>query len=149
MAVVMIPKDGKDLSKAKEWRPVVLIKCLLKLMDKVVANELQQMNNLLHNGQFGSRRGKAAIEMVIQATTEAQLEMTKGRCAWALGDIKSAFNYTRKSTVLDRRILQKTTRTRSIEGLTRYIQCFYQPRTAGLTWDGETRAATTIKSGIP
>ena len=36
-----------------------------------------------------------------------------------------------------------------MEGLRRYIHWFYQPRTADLTWDGEIRKQTTIKSDIP
>ena len=53
--------------------------------------------------------GKAEIDMAIQATTEAQLGMVKWKgCAWALGDIKSAFNYTRNGTALAR-IRQKYT----------------------------------------
>ena len=113
-------------------------------MDKVVASELQNLP-VFHHGQYGSRKGKSAIDMVIQATTEAQLERSKGQaCAWALGDIKSAFNYTRKANILDRLAPKKA------EGLVRYIHWFYQPRTADITWDGETRAsAITIKSGVP
>ena len=43
------------------------------------------------------------MDMVIQATMEAQLEMSRGHSyAWALGDIKSAFNYTKKVNILDR-----------------------------------------------
>ena len=100
ITVVMIPKTGKDLSRAKGWRPIVLINCLLKLMDKVVANELQNLL-VFHHGQCGSRKGKCAIDMTIQATTEAQMEKAKGKgCSWALGDIKSAFNYTRKENLL-------------------------------------------------
>ena len=64
-------------------------------MDKVVANELRKINHMFHQGQFRSRRTKSAMDMAIQATTEAQLETAKGKqVAWALGDIKSAFNYT-------------------------------------------------------
>ena len=145
ITVVMIPKTGKDLTKAKGWRPIVLINCLLKLMDKVVANALQDLP-VFHHGQHGSRKGKSALDMAIQATTEAQLEKTKGRtCAWALGDIKSAFNYTQKANVLDR----LTAEGLDTEGLRRYIQWFYQPRRAELTWDGETRQSTVIKSGVP
>ena len=102
ITVVMIPKTGKDLTKAKGWRPIVLINCLLKLMDKVVANKLQDLP-VFYYGQHGYRKGKSTLDMAIQATTEAQLEKTKGRtCAWALQDIKLAFNYTRKTNVLDR-----------------------------------------------
>ena len=107
---------------AKGWRPIVLINCLLKLMDKVVANELQQLP-LFHHGQYGSRKGRSAIDIAIQATTEAQLGKTKGKgCAWALGDIKSAFNYTRKVNVLDR-LLSKG--HQDTEGLRQYIHWFY------------------------
>ena len=130
VTVVMIPKEGKDLSKVKGWRPMVLMNCLLKLMDKVVANELQKLDNLFHQGQFGSRRGKAAIDMAIQATTAAQLEKAKGRgCAWALGDIKSAFYYTRKNTVLAR-LRQKQPNNTHLEGLARYVHWFYQSQAA-------------------
>ena len=92
---------------------------------------------------------RAAIDMAIQATTEAQLERAEGRgCAWAMGDIKSAFNYTRKSTVLAR-LQQKDPNHAHLEGLTRYIQWCYQSREADITWDGEIRTKTSIKSGVP
>ena len=48
VTVVMIPKEGKDLTRAKGWRPIMLINCLLKLMDKVVANELQNVGLTVH-----------------------------------------------------------------------------------------------------
>ena len=122
--VIMIPKTGKDLSKAKGWRPIVLINCLIKLMDKVVANKLQNLL-VFHHGQYGFRKGKSAMNMVIQATTEAQLEKAKGKsCIWALGDIKLAFNYTWKENLLDK--LGRLERTQ-VEGLIRYIYWFYQP----------------------
>ena len=41
LTVVMIPKMGKDLTTIKRWRPIGLMSCLQKLIDKVVANELQ------------------------------------------------------------------------------------------------------------
>ena len=149
ITVVMIPKVGKDLNRAKGWRPIVLINCLLKLMDKVVAKILQDLP-VFHQGQYGSRKGKSAIDMAIQATTEAQLEKTKGHNhAWALGDIKSAFNYTRKANVRDRLLENERKTGQNTEGLRRYIHWFYQPRTAELTWDGEVRKQIRVSTGIP
>ena len=85
------------------------------------------------------------MDMAIQATTEAQLERTKGKsCGWALGDIKSVFNYTWKDNVLDRLAKHQGT-----EGIRRYIHWFYQPRDAELTWDGQERQKTIIRSGVP
>ena len=60
------------------------------------------------------------MDMGIQATTEAQLEKTKGKgCMWALGDIRSAFNYTRKANVLDR-----IAKAQGTEGIRRYVHWF-------------------------
>ena len=141
MTVVMIPKPGKDLSTTKGWRPIVLMSCLLKLMDKVVAHELQHLD-IFHPGQFRLRKGKAAIDMAIQSTTEAQLSRKKGeQVAWALGDISSAFNYVQKETVLKK--------LESHEGLTRYIHWFFQPRQATITWDREARGTSLVGAGVP
>ena len=121
ITVVMIPKIGKALNKVKGWRPIVLINCLLKLMDKVVANILQDLS-VFHQGQYGSRKNRSVIDMAIQATTEAQLEKAKGRnYMWALGDIKSAFNYTCKANVMDRLLENENKTGQSMEGLRRYI----------------------------
>ena len=110
-------------------------------MDKVVAHELQLLD-IFHPGQFGSRKGKAVIDMAIQATTEAQLSIRKGeQVAWALGDIKSAFNYVQKETVLKK--------LENHEGLTRYIHWFFQPRQATITWDGEVRGTSLVGAGVP
>ena len=102
LTVVMIPKVGKNLGAGKGWRPIVLMSCLLKLMDKVVVEELQKLL-VFHYRQFGSRKGKAAIDMAIQATTKAQLSITnRKQAAWALGDVKSAFNYIYKASVISK-----------------------------------------------
>ena len=69
MTIVMIPKRGKDIMTVKAWRLIVLISCLTKLMDKVVAKLLQQLH-MFHPGQFRSKKGKSAMDRVIQATTE-------------------------------------------------------------------------------
>ena len=125
LTIAMIPKVGKDLTAVKGWRPIVLMSCLLKLMDKVVASELQKLP-IFHEGQFGSRKGKAAIDMTIQATTEAQLAITNGKqVAWALGDIKSAFNFVQKYTVI--------AKLNGHQGLIKYIHWFFQPRRADIT----------------
>ena len=102
LTVVMILRIGKDKSTVKGWRPIVLMSCLLNLMDKVVADNLQMLP-AFHHGQFGSRKAKSAIDMAIQAVTEVQLLTTnRKQAAWALGDIKSAFNYVQKASVISR-----------------------------------------------
>ena len=145
ITVVMIPKVGKDQSTVKGWRPIVLMSCLLKLMDKVVASELQMLP-AFHPRQFGSRKGKAAIDMAIQAVSETQLSITNGRqAAWALGDIKSTFNYVQKDSV----IAKLEGLQGEHQGLICYIHWFFQPRKAKITWDGDTKGHTTVSAGVP
>ena len=143
LTVIIIPKTGKDQSIVKGWRTIVLMSCLLKLMDKVVAEDLQMLP-AFHQGQFGSRKEKSAIDMAIQAVTEIQLATVNGKqAAWALGDIKSAFNYVQKKTVISRLgELQG-----EHQGLICYIHWFFQPRKATITWDGEVdRKSTRLNS---
>ena len=143
MTIVMILKIGKDLSVVKGWRPIILMSCLLKLMDKVVVRVLQQLDVFYHR-QYGSRKGKAAIDIAIQATTEAQLSVKKGKqVVWALGDVKSAFNYVQKDTVLAKLKGHKD------NGLMRYLYWFFQPKQATISWNGENQSTTTIGAGVP
>jgi ribonuclease HI len=54
---VVIPKLGKpDYSKAKAYRPIVLLNCLGKLLEKVIARRMQfdaQKAGVMHPCQFG------------------------------------------------------------------------------------------------
>ena len=60
--VVMIPKQGKDHQEARAWRPINLINCMGKLVEKVVANDLQRVAGLFHKHQFGYWRGRSAMK---------------------------------------------------------------------------------------
>ena len=51
--VVMIPKPGKGHQEVRAWQPINLINCVGKLVEKVVANDLQQVAELFHKHQFG------------------------------------------------------------------------------------------------
>jgi len=75
--VVMIPKPGKDYNKTKGWRPINLINCIGKLVEKVVANRLQE-SGLLHQHQFGSVKGRSVTEATLRVVTKAQRCMPRG-----------------------------------------------------------------------
>ena len=66
--VVFIPKPNRDLALLKAWRPITLINCIGKLGEKVVVDELQQAG-LLHRHQFGSVKGRSAIDAVFREVT--------------------------------------------------------------------------------
>ena len=80
MKVVMIPKPGRDLTLTKNWRQINLINCIGKIGEKVVADQLQEVG-LLHRHQYGSVKGRSALEVVFRGVTRAQRCLARGGSA--------------------------------------------------------------------
>ena len=82
--VVIIPKPEKDHIQLKGWHPINLIDCVCKLGAKVIADELQEVG-LFHCHQYGSVKGRSAVEPVFRQVVSAQRAMAKGgRVAWGM-----------------------------------------------------------------
>jgi len=114
--MVMIPKPGKDHSKVKAWRPIVLLNVVGKLADKVVVQEMGKRKELFHERAFVGRKGIGAIDSVM-LMDEIRREVggeVYGR------DIKSAFNS------LDREKVWKV--LARYEDLQAYVDNFLRPR---------------------
>jgi hypothetical protein len=64
--VVVIPKPHKpDYSVAKAYRPISLLECTGKLLEKIVANRLgadERNHRLIGPSQFGSRKYHSALD---------------------------------------------------------------------------------------
>ena len=98
--VVMIPKPGKDHTQLKGWRPINLINCVCKLGEKVVAHELQEVG-LFHRHQYGSIKGRSAVEPVFREVVRAQRALAKkGGVAWGMWDVKGGFQNAREEVVV-------------------------------------------------
>jgi len=96
----MIPKPGKDHKSTKGWRPINLINCIGKLEEKVVAERLQEAR-LFHRYQFGSGKGRSAVEAALRVITRAQRCMgSRGAVGWAFWDVKGGFQSAREEDVL-------------------------------------------------
>lgn len=67
---VVIPKPNKpDYTKAKAYRPIVLLNCLGKLLEKVIARRLQfeaQKFGILHPCQFGGAMQHSTVDAGMQ-----------------------------------------------------------------------------------
>ena len=69
--IITIAKPGKDLSFTTSYRPISLLSCVSKLMERVVKNRLQdflERRNLLNPAQAGFRRGRSTAEQVHRLT---------------------------------------------------------------------------------
>ena len=86
MRVVFIPKPGRDLTLTKSWRPLNFINCVGKLGEKVVADRIQDYGkDLFHHLQFGSVRGRSAVDILYRSVVRAR------RCLDAGGGVGWGF----------------------------------------------------------
>jgi len=99
--VVVIPKPGKDdYLQAKSYRPISLIECLSKLLEKVVAKRLlfdADKHSLLPTTQFGTRAFLCTVDAGLTLLHDVQTNMKAGdRCAALLFDIKGFFDHVHR-----------------------------------------------------
>jgi hypothetical protein len=61
-SITLIPKPDKDTSKKEDYRPISLMNIYAKLLNKIMANQIQQHNRkLIHHNQVGFIPGFAGM----------------------------------------------------------------------------------------
>jgi len=98
LKMIMLPKPGKDHSRVKGWRPIVLANTVGKLAEKIVAQKLQEKEELWHERAFAGRKGRGAIDSVMVM----KMLMEKHPAGEIIGrDAQSAFNTLRREKVYE------------------------------------------------
>ena len=103
MQVVFIPKPGRDLTLAKNWRPLNLINCVGKWGEKIVADRIQDFRgDLFHHLQFGSVKGRSAVDVLSRSVVKATRCIDEGGdVGWGFGEVKGGFQKVMVKEVLD------------------------------------------------
>jgi len=66
--VLPILKPQKPQIEPKSYRPISLNPCIAKILDKIIAKRLWWFvltNKLIHNNQFGFKRGKSVLDSLL------------------------------------------------------------------------------------
>lgn len=69
--IITIPKPGKDKTDPESYRPITLLSCISKAMERVVKCRLQdhcERYNLLHPAQAGFRKARSTNEQIQNLT---------------------------------------------------------------------------------
>ena len=69
--IIAITKPGKDPSITTSYRPISLLSCISKLMERIVQTRLQdflERNSKLHPAQAGFRKGRSTNEQIVRLT---------------------------------------------------------------------------------
>ena len=101
----MLQKPNKpDYTIPKAYRVISLLNCFGKVAEKTVATWLSnwcEQNNLLHNGQFGCRRGRSTLDALAQLVSFVEAAWAKKQIvAGLLLDVKGAFPNVKKKQLL-------------------------------------------------
>lgn len=80
--VVMIPKLNKrDLSKVSTWRPILLLSCLSKGLERVVARRMAHTAikyGILHPNQAGALLKRSAVDIVVSLIYDVEKALAAG-----------------------------------------------------------------------
>jgi ribonuclease HI/exonuclease III len=146
---VVIPKPNKpDYKKARAYRPVALLPCLSKVLEKIVATRLGiicEKFQLLHNTQMGGRRQRSAMDAVSCLVHDVETAKRNKKTTTALFlDIKGAYDNVSHSA-----LIQTLTHMGFPPTLTKWVQSFTSDRETTMTFDGERTRPSKIGTGVP
>ena len=94
--ILPIPKPGKDPSSASSYRPITLLSCLGKLMERLVAARLDyfaESSSLLLPNQCGFRRGNNTMDVLLRLEHRIRRAQSASEvCLVVYVDLKAAFD---------------------------------------------------------
>ena len=146
--LITIPKPGKDPTEVTSYRPISLLSCFGKIMERLVVTRLQyvlEKNNLLHSHQFGFRAQRSTLDPLLLLEQDVQLALRSKKVVLAVFfDIRGAFDRVPHAT-----ILHKLT-TLGIKGrMLRWYSAFLKNREFRVVIDGSYSDSYTISTGVP
>ena len=145
--VRMIPKPGKPLSAAVDFRPIALTSCVGKLLERLVARRLLlwcDRRQLLPVEQSGFRHGRDAVEQVVLLEQQAVQGFNGGLCtAVAALDVSKAYDSVWHAGLLHLcRVLFPLP-------VTRWVAGFLRDRSVQVLEDGSLSPAFAAPGGVP
>jgi hypothetical protein len=147
--MVVIPKPHKpDYSLAKAYRPISLLECTGKLLEKVVANCLgadERLHNLIGPSQFGSRKYHSAPDAATLLRYKAEMTIRSGNVGGVLLlNISRFFDHLNPATTV------ATLADLGVDSTTcTWVYSFMTERTLRLTFNGEQSAPFDQDMGVP
>ncbi|KJZ69582.1 hypothetical protein HIM_11019 [Hirsutella minnesotensis 3608] len=153
--VVMIAKLGRrDLSTPRAWRPISLLSCLGKGLERLIARRLAWASihfGVLHPQQIGALPKRSAVDLVAALVHDIEEAFARKQVATLVTlDIQGAFD-----TVLCNRLVLRLREQGWPSNLARWVGSFMQDRSARIRYqdivghrDGFMAPAVRSAAGI-
>ena len=146
---VVIPKPNQpDYGVAEAYGVITIWNCLGKVVKKVAANAIAEeceRKVLLHNGQFGCRRIRSAIDAVGRLMKRVEEAWERGNTvAVLLMDVKGAFPHVAKGN-----LIQRIEEMGFEADLVRWVESFMEERKVIMSMDGKEGDSLDGEMGVP
>ncbi|KID59265.1 reverse transcriptase, partial [Metarhizium hybridum] len=147
--VVMIPKSGRrNLSKPRAWRPISLLSCLGKGLERLIARRLAWASinyGVLHPQQAGALPKRSAVDLVAAVVHDIEETLARGQVATLVtADIQGAFD-----SALCNRLVLRLRQQGWPDNLARWAGSFMSGRSARVRYQDITTPTTPLQCGLP
>lgn len=147
--VVVLPKSGKrDRSSPKSYRPISLLPCLGKGLERLLARRIGHFAlrlGILAPDQCGAVAKRSAVDLTTALSCDIQTAWDEKRCAGLLTmDVQGAFD-----GVLKGRLLHRLRQQGWPKSLISWTESFFNQRTAQIRLDDQSSGPFDILCGLP
>lgn len=146
--IILLLKPNKDKKNPSSYRPISLLSCLGKLLEKIIKSRLMlelERRQLLPAHQAGFRSKKSTINNIVRLERYAREQLIRSRhSAVIFFDIKAAFD-----SVWHDGLIYKMNDLRLPTYLISYLTTFLQNRTANIELENILSRSFNLKSGTP
>jgi hypothetical protein len=146
--VTMLPKPGKPPSVLKNHRPISLLPCLGKVLERLMAKRLNSFlegRKLINNNQAGFRAGRCTQEHLLRMSEDAFVGFKNKQATVAvLLDVEGAFD-----SVWHDGLRFKLVQTGLPDKLIRVTSSFLQDRSLYVLLEGSKSKVVYLLAGTP
>ena len=146
--IIAIPKPGKDHSSPTNYRPIALLSCLCKLMERMINERLTEyllIHNVITPEQCGCTKGKSTLDHLTRMENSVRTAFAHNQHYISIFfDIEKAYDMTWR-----RGILEDLYNCGMRGNLPKYIEAFLKKRLFRVNTKGHMSQTEIQENGVP
>jgi len=146
--VIPIPKPDKPANEVKNLRPISLLNCLSKVLERILHERILEFcneNDILPNNQFGFRKGHSTVHALLRMYEEAIMGFNDRKITIAAFlDIKKAFE-----TMWIEGLIYKLIKMKFPNYLIKIILSYLKDRSFRVKMSDQLSVSISVNDGVP